>query len=45
MYRDKKSMGNRLAPQKSKYDENEERKKAMMRKLSGAPGKTSSGMY
>lgn len=45
MYRDKKSMGNRLAPQKSKYNDEEERKKAMMRRLSGAPGKTSSGMY
>jgi hypothetical protein len=45
MYRDKTNMGNRLAPQKSKYNEEEERKKAMMRKLSGGPGKTSSGMY
>ena len=45
MYRTKTTQGNRLAPQKSKYDENEERKKAMMRRLSGAPGKTSSGMY
>jgi hypothetical protein len=49
MYRDKSSMGNRLAPQKSKNEEDEMRRKAredaMMKRLSSAPGKTSSGMY
>lgn len=47
MYRTKKTQGNRLAPAKNRYDEdeNEARKGAMMRRLSGGPGKTSSGMY
>jgi len=48
MYRTKKTQGNRLAPQKNRYDEDEEknaRRNAMMKRLSGKPGKTSSGMY
>ena len=47
MYRDMSSMGNRLAPQKGKYDEQEEMKRkakerAMMNRLSSMPGKASS---
>jgi hypothetical protein len=49
MYRDASSMGNRLAPQKSRYDDEEMKKKArekaMMNRLSSAPGQTSSRMY
>ena len=49
MYRDKSTMGNRLAPQKSKTEEDEMKRKAregaMMKRLSSTPGKTSSGMY
>jgi hypothetical protein len=47
MYRDMSSMGNRLAPQKGRYEEDEEMKKrarerAMMNRLSSVPGKASS---
>lgn len=46
MYRDKSSMGNRLAPQKGKYEDEEMKKKAreraMMNRLSSMPGKASS---
>jgi len=46
MYRDKSTMGNRLAPQKGKYQDEEMKKKAreraMMNRLSSMPGKTSS---
>jgi hypothetical protein len=46
MYRDKSSMGNRLAPQKGMYDDEEMRKKAreraMMNRLSPMPGRASS---
>tara|TARA_R110001606_G_scaffold307366_1_gene454350 strand:+ start:772 stop:915 length:144 start_codon:yes stop_codon:yes gene_type:complete len=47
MYRDKSSMGNRLAPQKDSKSMNEDAKKkareqAMMNRLSGKPGKMSS---
>lgn len=49
MYRDASSMGNRLAPQKGRYDDDEVKRKAreraMMNRLSSAPGKTSSGSY
>ncbi len=57
MYRDKSTMGNRLAPQKNENMSDEEmkrkaRERAMMNRLSSAPGKTSSapgktssGMY
>ena len=46
MYRDKSSMGNRLAPQKGVYDDEEMKKKAreraMMNRLSSMPGRVSS---
>lgn len=47
MYRDMSSMGNRLAPQKGRYEEDEEMKKrarerAMMNRLSSVPGRASS---
>jgi hypothetical protein len=47
MYRDKSSMGNRLAPQKDSKVMDEEMKKkarerAMMNRLSSMPGKASS---
>jgi hypothetical protein len=46
MYRDKSSMGNRLAPQKGKYEDEEMQKKAreraMMNRLSSMPGQASS---
>jgi hypothetical protein len=46
MYRDKSSMGNRLAPQKGRYEDDEMKKKAreraMMNRLSSMPGKASS---
>jgi len=46
MYRDKSSMGNRLAPQKGKYEDEEMKKKAreraMMNRLSSMPGRASS---
>jgi len=46
MYRDKSTMGNRLAPQKSNYDNEDMKKKAreraMMNRLSSMPGKASS---
>lgn len=47
MYRDSSSMGNRLAPQKGKYQDDDEMKKkarerAMMNKLSSMPGRASS---
>ncbi len=46
MYRDKSSMGNRLAPQKGRYDDEEMKKKAreraMMNRLSSMPGRASS---
>jgi hypothetical protein len=47
MYRDSSSMGNRLAPQRNKYQEDQEMKKkarerAMMNRLSSAPGQASS---
>ncbi len=47
MYRDKSTMGNRLAPQKSAVMDDEEMKKkarerAMINRLSSMPGKTSS---
>ncbi len=46
MYRDKSSMGNRLAPQKGMYEDDEMQKKAreraMMNRLSSMPGKSSS---
>jgi len=46
MYRDKSSMGNRLAPQKGKYEDDEMKKKAreraMMNRLSSMPGQASS---
>ena len=46
MYRDKSSMGNRLAPQKNRYDDEEMKKKAreraMMNRLSSMPGRASS---
>lgn len=47
MYRDQGSMGNRLAPAKGKYAEDEEMKKkarerAMMNRLSSMPGRASS---
>jgi hypothetical protein len=46
MYRDKSSMGNRLAPQKGKYEDDEMQKKAreraMMNRLSSMPGQASS---
>lgn len=48
MYRTPTTQGNRLAPQKDKYEEDEKmraRKDAMMKRLSSKPGKTSSGMY
>jgi|AntRauMFilla1563_2_1112583.scaffolds.fasta_scaffold00044_26 hypothetical protein len=50
MYRTPGTQGNRLAPQKNENMSDEERKRkareeAMMRRLSSAPGKTSSGMY
>jgi len=50
MYRDKSTMGNRLAPQKNENMSDEEmkrkaRERAMMNRLSSTPGKTSSGMY
>ena len=46
MYRDKSSMGNRLPPQKNKYEDDEMQKKAreraMMNRLSSMPGQASS---
>jgi hypothetical protein len=47
MYRDTGSMGNRLAPQKNKYPDDEEmkrkaRERAMMNRLSSMPGQASS---
>jgi len=47
MYRDSSSMGNRLAPQRNKYQEDKEmqkkaRERAMMNRLSSMPGKASS---
>jgi hypothetical protein len=46
MYRDKSSMGNRLAPQKGVYDDEEIKKKAreraMVNRLSSMPGRASS---
>jgi hypothetical protein len=46
MYRDKSSMGNRLAPQKGTYEDEEMKKKAreraMMNRLSSMPGRASS---
>ena len=47
MYRDSSSMGNRLAPQRNKYQEDQEmqkkaRERAMMNRLSSMPGKASS---
>jgi hypothetical protein len=46
MYRDKSSMGNRLAPQKGKVDDEEAKRKAreraLMNRLSSKPGKASS---
>ncbi len=46
MYRDKSSMGNRLPPQKPKVDDEEMKRKAreraLMNRLSSAPGKASS---
>ena len=46
MYRDKSSMGNRLAPQKGVYDDEEMKKnareRAMMNRLSSMPGRASS---
>lgn len=47
MYRDSSSMGNRLAPQKGKYQDDDEmkrkaRERAMMNRLSSMPGKASS---
>ena len=47
MYRDKSSMGNRLAKQKSSMMDNKDMKKkarerAMMNRLSSMPGKASS---
>jgi hypothetical protein len=46
MYRDKSSMGNRLAPQKGRYEDdemkNKARERAMMNRLSSMPGKASS---
>jgi hypothetical protein len=49
MYRDASSMGNRLAQPKGRYDDEEVKKqareRAMMNRLSSAPGKTSSRMY
>jgi hypothetical protein len=46
MYRDKSSMGNRLAPQQGKYEDDEMKKKAreraMMNRLSSMPGQASS---
>lgn len=47
MYRDKSTMGNRLAPQKGKYQDDDEmqkkaRERAMMNRLSSMPGRASS---
>jgi len=46
MYRDKSNMGNRLAPQKGMYEDEEMKRKAreraMMNRLSGKPGMASS---
>jgi hypothetical protein len=46
MYRDKSSMGNRLAPAKGRYDDEEVKKRAreraMMNRLSSMPGRASS---
>jgi hypothetical protein len=46
MYRDASSMGNRLAPQKGKYEDDEMQKKAreraMMNRLSSMSGQASS---
>ena len=46
MYRDKSAMGNRLAPQKGMYDDEEMKRKAreraMMNRLSSVPGRASS---
>ena len=47
MYRDSSSMGNRLAPQKGTYLDDDEMKKkarerAMMNRLSSMPGRASS---
>jgi hypothetical protein len=46
MYRDKSSMGNRLAPQRGMYDDEEMKKKAreraMVNRLSSMPGRASS---
>jgi hypothetical protein len=46
MYRDKSSMGNRLAPAKGRYEDDEMKRKAreraMMNRLSSTPGQASS---
>jgi hypothetical protein len=46
MYRDKSSMGNRLAPAKGRYEDDEMKRKAreraMMNRLSSMPGQASS---
>jgi hypothetical protein len=46
MYRDKSTMGNRLAPAKGRYDDDEMKRKAreraMMNRLSSMPGQASS---
>jgi hypothetical protein len=46
MYRDKSSMGNRLAPQRGMYEDEEMKKKAreqaMVNRLSSMPGRASS---
>jgi hypothetical protein len=47
MYRDKSTMGNRLAPRRGNYQDDEEMKKkarerAMMNRLSSMPGRASS---
>jgi len=47
MYRDKSTMGNRLATPKPRYEDDEEmkriaRERAMMNRLSSMPGKASS---
>jgi len=46
MYRDQSSMGNRLAPSKGRYEDDEMKRKAreraMMNRLSSMPGQASS---
>jgi hypothetical protein len=46
MYRDKSNMGNRLAPARDRYDDDEMKRKAreraMMNRLSSMPGQASS---